>query len=61
MAQQRGLVWGTAGGTRHAFASYSSGFCLLNDPAVVTKHLLTEARTMRKILIVDLDQGQVCW
>ncbi|XP_036411793.1 uncharacterized protein SYNPCC7002_A1628 [Colossoma macropomum] len=58
VALQRGLACSTAGGTHHAFPSYGSGFCLLNDLAVAAKHLLTESRTKRRILIVDLDVHQ---
>ncbi|KAM6932779.1 LOW QUALITY PROTEIN: uncharacterized protein PEZ65_007881 [Lycodopsis pacificus] len=39
VALQRGLACSTAGGTHHAFPSYGSGFCLLNDLAVAAKYL----------------------
>ncbi|XP_051965449.1 uncharacterized protein SYNPCC7002_A1628 [Xyrauchen texanus] len=58
IALQRGLACSTAGGTHHAFPSFGSGFCLLNDLAVATKHLLGQSTTRRKILIVDLDVHQ---
>lgn len=57
VALQRGLACSTAGGTHHAFPSYGSGFCLLNDLAVAAKHLA--CNTNRKVLIVDLDVHQV--
>lgn len=57
VALQRGLACSTAGGTHHAFPSYGSGFCLLNDLAVAAKHLAST--TNRKVLIVDLDVHQV--
>lgn len=57
VALQRGLACSTAGGTHHAFPSYGSGFCLLNDLAVAAKHL--SSSTSRKVLVVDLDVHQV--
>uniref|UniRef100_A0AAQ5X364 Histone deacetylase 12 n=1 Tax=Amphiprion ocellaris TaxID=80972 RepID=A0AAQ5X364_AMPOC len=59
VALQRGLACSTAGGTHHAFPSYGSGFCLLNDLAVAAKYVLNTSSTKRKILIVDLDVHQV--
>ncbi|KAM9852861.1 uncharacterized protein ACBR49_003727 [Aulostomus maculatus] len=56
VALQRGLACSTAGGTHHAFPSYGSGFCLLNDLAVAARYLLDFHR--RKVLIVDLDVHQ---
>ncbi|CAN9510999.1 unnamed protein product [Ophioblennius macclurei] len=58
VALQRGLACSTAGGTHHAFPSYGSGFCLLNDLAVAAKHSLGSSSTKRKVLIVDLDVHQ---
>lgn len=58
IALHRGLACSTAGGTHHAFPSYGSGFCLLNDLAVAAKHLMGESTSRRKILIVDLDVHQ---
>ncbi|XP_073674453.1 uncharacterized protein SYNPCC7002_A1628 isoform X2 [Garra rufa] len=58
IALQRGLASSTAGGTHHAFPSYGSGFCLLNDLAVAAKHLMGESTSRRRILIVDLDVHQ---
>lgn len=57
VALQRGLACSTAGGTHHAFPSYGSGFCLLNDLAVAAKHVTSTSS--RKVLIVDLDVHQV--
>ncbi|KAM3874723.1 uncharacterized protein SYNPCC7002_A1628-like [Diretmus argenteus] len=57
IALQRGLACSTAGGTHHAFPSYGSGFCLLNDLAVAAKHLLGRC-SRRRVLIVDLDVHQ---
>ncbi|XP_068441767.1 uncharacterized protein SYNPCC7002_A1628 [Clinocottus analis] len=58
-ALQRGLACSTAGGTHHAFPSYGSGFCLLNDLAVAAKYLMgSSSSPKRKVLIVDLDVHQ---
>lgn len=59
VALQRGLACSTAGGTHHAFPSYGSGFCLLNDLAVAAKYMMDNSPTKRKVLIVDLDVHQV--
>ncbi|XP_032358705.1 uncharacterized protein SYNPCC7002_A1628 isoform X1 [Etheostoma spectabile] len=58
VALQRGLACSTAGGTHHAFPSYGSGFCLLNDLAVAAKYLMGISSPKRKVLIVDLDVHQ---
>ncbi|XP_042075582.1 uncharacterized protein SYNPCC7002_A1628 isoform X4 [Haplochromis burtoni] len=62
VALQRGLACSTAGGTHHAFPSYGSGFCLLNDLAVAAKYTMDNSpnspSTKRKVLIVDLDVHQ---
>ncbi|XP_010794350.1 histone deacetylase 11 [Notothenia coriiceps] len=58
VALQRGLACSTAGGTHHAFPSYGSGYCLLNDLAVAAKYLMGVSSPKRKILIVDLDVHQ---
>ncbi|XP_036005556.1 uncharacterized protein SYNPCC7002_A1628 [Fundulus heteroclitus] len=58
VALQRGLACSTAGGTHHAFPSYGSGFCLLNDLAVAGKYLMDSSSRKRKVLIVDLDVHQ---
>ncbi|CAK6968928.1 uncharacterized protein SYNPCC7002_A1628 [Scomber scombrus] len=58
VALQRGLACSTAGGTHHAFPSYGSGFCLLNDLAVAAKYLMENSSHKRKVLIVDLDVHQ---
>lgn len=57
IALQRGLASSTAGGTHHAFPSFGSGFCLLNDLAVAAKYASSSLK--RKVLIVDLDVHQV--
>ncbi|XP_015241873.1 PREDICTED: uncharacterized protein SYNPCC7002_A1628-like isoform X1 [Cyprinodon variegatus] len=58
VALQRGLACSTAGGTHHAFPSYGSGFCLLNDLAVAAKYINDSSPRKRKVLIVDLDVHQ---
>ncbi|XP_058490510.1 uncharacterized protein SYNPCC7002_A1628 [Solea solea] len=58
VALQRGLTCSTAGGTHHAFPSYGSGFCLLNDLAVAAKSVINNSSPKRKVLIVDLDVHQ---
>ncbi|GAA6232713.1 uncharacterized protein LOC108876366 isoform X2 [Lates japonicus] len=58
VALHRGLACSTAGGTHHAFPSYGSGFCLLNDLAVAAKYLMGSSSSKRKVLIVDLDVHQ---
>ncbi|XP_062242476.1 uncharacterized protein SYNPCC7002_A1628 [Platichthys flesus] len=58
VALQRGLACSTAGGTHHAFPSYGSGYCLLNDLAVTAKYLTGNSSPRRKVLIVDLDVHQ---
>lgn len=59
VALQRGLACSTAGGTHHAFPTFGSGFCLLNDLAVAAKYLMGSSPSKRKVLIVDLDVHQV--
>ncbi|XP_034556505.1 uncharacterized protein SYNPCC7002_A1628 [Notolabrus celidotus] len=58
VALQRGLACSTAGGTHHAFPSFGSGFCLINDLAVAAQHLMGNSLPKRKVLIVDLDVHQ---
>ncbi|KAG7243075.1 hypothetical protein INR49_016450 [Caranx melampygus] len=58
VALQRGLACSTAGGTHHAFPTFGSGFCLLNDLAVAAKYLMGSSPSKRKVLIVDLDVHQ---
>lgn len=58
IALDRGLACSTAGGTHHAFSSFGSGFCLLNDLAVTASYLKGDSNYRRKILIVDLDVHQ---
>ena len=58
LALQHGLACNTAGGTHHAFPSFGSGFCILNDLAV-TAEVLLHKQAVDRILILDLDVHQV--
>lgn len=55
---KHGLACNVAGGTHHAFPSFGSGFCILNDLAVTAKVLL-HRKAVDRILILDLDVHQV--
>ncbi|KAG2486799.1 hypothetical protein HYH03_014598 [Edaphochlamys debaryana] len=57
LALRHGLAVNTAGGTHHAFPTFGSGFCILNDLAVTTELLLAEGGVQR-VLILDLDVHQ---
>uniref|UniRef100_UPI00349F1C42 histone deacetylase family protein n=1 Tax=Spiribacter onubensis TaxID=3122420 RepID=UPI00349F1C42 len=57
LALERGLALNAAGGTHHAHADFSSGYCLLNDIAVAVRVLLSEG-LVERVLIVDLDVHQ---
>ena len=52
-----GVAFNIAGGTHHAFSNRPEGFCLLNDQAIASMHLLANGLA-KKILIVDLDVHQ---
>lgn len=58
LALDGGMAASTAGGTHHAFSSYGSGFCLLNDLAIAARWAISTSRASR-LLIVDLDVHQV--
>jgi acetoin utilization deacetylase AcuC-like enzyme len=57
LALEHGLACNTAGGTHHAFPSYGSGFCILNDLAIAARTMRSEGLA-KKILILDLDVHQ---
>lgn len=57
LALEHGLACNTAGGTHHAFPSYGSGFCILNDLAIATRTIQAQGLAKR-ILIIDLDVHQ---
>ncbi len=52
-----GISFNIAGGTHHAFSDKPEGFCLLNDQAIASMHLLKN-KLASKILIIDLDVHQ---
>lgn len=58
LALEHGLACNVAGGTHHAFPSFGSGFCILNDLAV-TAEVLLEREAVDRVLILDLDVHQV--
>ena len=58
LALQHGLACNTAGGTHHAFPSFGSGFCILNDLAV-TAEVLLHRKVVDRVLVLDLDVHQV--
>ncbi|AFY38527.1 Histone deacetylase [[Leptolyngbya] sp. PCC 7376] len=57
LALEHGLACNTAGGTHHAFPTYGSGFCILNDLAIAAK-TVRHLGLAKKILIIDLDVHQ---
>ena len=46
-----------AGGTHHAYADRAEGFCILNDFAIASLHLLKK-QAVKQVLIVDCDVHQ---
>lgn len=52
-----GIGMNIAGGTHHAFTDRGEGFCLLNDIAIAANHLI-KYRSIKKVLVVDLDVHQ---
>lgn len=52
-----GVALNVAGGTHHAFRDHGEGFCILNDFAVASLHLLAH-KLVTRILIIDLDVHQ---
>ena len=46
-----------AGGTHHAYADRAEGFCILNDFAIASLHLLKK-QAVKHVLIVDCDVHQ---
>ncbi|WP_051111883.1 histone deacetylase family protein [Spiribacter salinus] len=57
LALTDGLALNAAGGTHHAHADFASGYCLINDLAVVAMELLRRGEVER-LLIIDLDVHQ---
>jgi acetoin utilization deacetylase AcuC-like enzyme len=56
-ARSRGYGVNLGGGTHHAFAGRSEGFCVFNDLAVTTYHALERGLASR-VMIIDLDVHQ---
>lgn len=56
-ALESGVAFNIAGGTHHAYSDSAEGFCLLNDIAIASSHLLRH-KLVRQILVVDLDVHQ---
>jgi acetoin utilization deacetylase AcuC-like enzyme len=56
-ALKHGVSMNIAGGTHHAFTNRGEGFCLLNDIGIAANELLNK-KSVRKILVVDLDVHQ---
>ncbi len=56
-ALEHGVSFNVAGGTHHAYTDHGEGFCLLNDMAIASNHLI-EKHQFQKILFVDLDVHQ---
>jgi len=57
LALSHGLAVNTAGGTHHAFPSYGSGYCIINDLSVTAEALLRRGLVQR-VMVVDLDVHQ---
>ena len=51
------VAFNIAGGTHHAFSNRPEGFCLLNDHAIASMHLINQS-LVNNILIIDLDVHQ---
>ncbi|MCS6988671.1 MAG: histone deacetylase [Chloroherpetonaceae bacterium] len=56
-ALRNGISGNLAGGTHHAFADSGEGYCVFNDLAVVTNHLIS-VQKVKRVAIIDLDVHQ---
>lgn len=56
-ARRDGIAGNLAGGTHHAHADRGEGYCVFNDIAVASRHLLRQGLA-RRIAIIDLDVHQ---
>jgi len=56
-ALENGVAGNIAGGTHHAYRDRGEGFCLFNDIAVGSIYAI-EKKSIRQILVVDLDVHQ---
>ena len=52
-----GFSANAAGGTHHAYPTFASGFCLLNDLSIAAANLIND-NYAKKIMILDLDVHQ---
>ena len=57
IALKRGVGINIGGGWHHAYTAMGTGFCMLNDIAVAARKLLY-AKSVKRILIIDLDVHQ---
>ena len=57
LALDRGFAANTAGGSHHALHDTGAGYCVFNDLAVAAIRLVEE-RSVRRLLIVDVDVHQ---
>ncbi|MCG7540990.1 histone deacetylase [Pseudoalteromonas sp. CO348] len=57
LALKHGIACHLAGGTHHAHYDFGSGFCMVNDLAFTTTHLL-DSNQITNALIFDLDVHQ---
>ena len=57
LAFEHGIGFHLGGGFHHAFADHAEGFCYVNDVAVAIERRRDD-RTLRKVLIVDVDVHQ---
>jgi len=57
LALEKGIACSTGGGTHHAFPSFGSGYCLINDIAIAARFMVATG-LVEKVLIVDLDVHQ---
>ena len=56
-ALENKIALNIAGGTHHAYADRGEGFCIFNDFAIASNHLIQNG-IVHKILIIDLDVHQ---
>lgn len=56
-AMELGIGFNIGGGTHHAYAGWGEGFCILNDIAIASTHLLKK-NLVQKVLVIDLDVHQ---
>lgn len=57
LALDHGVGFHLGGGFHHAFPDHAEGFCYVNDVAVAVERIRAD-RTLRKVLIVDVDVHQ---